>query len=264
MKKKNILNTFIIIFISIYLLFPLVLTFIYSTFNEWTGILPTGFTFQYYIDIFQDSLFIASLLRSLFIAFISVFICTIVMILVLYVTTLYLPKLERIVETLCTIPYAIQGIIIAVGVLSLYSGMDGLLGNRLVLLIGTYCIVVLPYIYRGLKNSLNSVSVHTLIEAAVMLGCSQTKAFFKVVLPNIKSGIVVSMMISIAMIFADFAIVNIIGGSYFQTASMYLYKAMSKSGQITSAIIVVLFLTTLAISFVVSKLEKKTSLEGES
>lgn len=262
MKKRNVLNILILIFVAAFLLLPLILTFIYSIFTEWTHILPTGFTFKYYMEIFGDQLFLASLLRSLIISLVPVLVCTAVMILVFYVIVLYFPSLERIIETLCTIPYAIQGIIIAVGVISLYSGVGGILGNRFVLLIGTYCIIILPYVYRGLKNSMNAIHVHTLIEAAQMLGCGQTRAFFQVVLPNIKSGIIVSMMISIAMIFADFVIVNIIGGSYFQTASMYLYKAMSKSGQTTSAIIVVLFITTLIISIIISILEKKSNLKG--
>ena len=156
MKKSSILDKFFIIVISAYLLIPLILTFIYSIFNEWTSILPSGFTFKYYIQVLSDPLFIASLLRSLVISFIPVLVCTLAMILVMYVITLYFPKLERIIEVLCTIPYAIQGIIIAVGVLSLYSGVGGFISNRFILLVGTYCIIVLPYIYRGLKNSLHA------------------------------------------------------------------------------------------------------------
>ena len=116
MKKSSILDKFFIIVISAYLLIPLILTFIYSIFNEWTSILPSGFTFKYYIQVLSDPLFIASLLRSLVISFIPVLVCTLAMILVMYVITLYFPKLERIIEVLCTIPYAIQGIIIEVGV----------------------------------------------------------------------------------------------------------------------------------------------------
>ena len=65
MRKSSILYKGIIIVIATYLLIPLILTFIYSVFNEWTSILPSGFTFKYYEQILSDPLFIASLLRSL-------------------------------------------------------------------------------------------------------------------------------------------------------------------------------------------------------
>lgn len=264
MKKKTLANHTIIVAISLYLLLPLLLTFVYSIFTEWSQILPTGMTFRFYTKVLSDPLFLLSLLRSLLISILPVLLCTITMLLVLFVTTLFFPKIERAVEILCTIPYSIQGIIIAVAIISLYSGMHGLLGNRILLLIGTYCIIILPYIYRGLKNSLHAIHVHTLIEAAQMLGCHKAKAYVRVILPNMKSGIMSSMMISIAMIFSDFVIVNTIGGSYYQTASIYLYKAMSKSGQMTSAIIVILFLTTLAISMMATYMEKKTNRGGEN
>lgn len=263
MKKKSISSYIIIFIISLYLIIPLALTFFYSSFNEWTSILPKDFTLKYYADIFSDPLFLLSLLRSLFIAIFPVIICTIIMILVLYVTTLYCPQLERIIETLCTIPYAIQGVILAVGILSLYSGMPGLLSNRFFLLVGAYCIIVLPYVYRGLKNSLNTINVKYLVEAALMLGCSKFKAFIKIILPNMMSGIMVSMMLSISMTFADFVIVNIIGGSYYQTASIYLYNTMNKSGQTASAIIVVLFLTTLLLSSTVLLIEGQSKIKKE-
>lgn len=54
MKKSSILDKFFIIVISAYLLIPLILTFIYSIFNEWTSILPSGFTFKYYIQVLSD------------------------------------------------------------------------------------------------------------------------------------------------------------------------------------------------------------------
>lgn len=263
MKKRYTLDYIIIFLISLYLIVPLALTFMYSSFHEWSGVLPHGFTLEYYVAIFTDPLFLTSLLRSLFISIFPVIVCNILMILVLYVTTLYCPKLEKYIEILCNIPYAISGVILAVGILSLYSGLPGILSNRLVLLVGSYCIIILPYVYRGLKNGLNTINVKYLVEAALMLGCSKFKAFIKVILPNMLSGIVVSMMLSISMIFADFVIVNIIGGSYYQTSSIYLYDAMNKSGQTASAVIVVLFLTTLILSTAVVIMQNKSNSKKE-
>jgi len=121
----------------------------------------------------------------------------------------------------------------------------------------TYCIVILPYIYRGLKNSLDSINANRLIEAAQMLGATKFYAFFAVVVPNIISGISIVAMLSISIVFGDFAIVNIVGGSYYQTAQMYLYKKLFVSGQASSVIIVVMFGLTLILSAVVNLLNKR-------
>ena len=116
------------------------------------------------------------------------------------------------------------------------------------LLVGAYCIIILPYTYRGLKNTIGALNVRCVIEAAQVLGCSKIHAFFAIVIPQMKRGIISTMMLAFTMLFADFVVVNMIAGSAFRTAGIYLYQTMSKSGQLSSAIIVILFVTTLIIS----------------
>jgi putative spermidine/putrescine transport system permease protein len=159
---------------------------------------------------------------------------------------------------LCNIPYALQGIILAISILSLYVSAPPPFSNRFVMVVLTYCIVILPYIYRGLKNSLDTINANRLIEAAQMLGANKFYAFFVVVVPNILSGISIVAMLSISIVFGDFVIVNIIGGSYFQTTQMYLYKKLFESGQASSVVIVVMFGLTLILSGTVNMLNKKS------
>ena len=180
----------------------------------------------------------------------------------LYVITLYIPKLEKYIEILCNIPYAIQGVILAAGVISLYSGKPGFLSNRVFLLVGAYCIIILPYIFRGLKNTIGALNVRCVIEAAQVLGCSKLHAFFTIVIPQMKRGIISTMMLAFTMLFADFVVVNMIAGSSFRTAGIYLYQTMSKSGQTSSAIIVILFITTLIISTLTLTIQNKQATKG--
>lgn len=255
--KTHIWDGIILFLIAAFLILPLALTFFYSVFTEWMDILPTGFTLSFYAGIFSDGAFINSLLRSIVISFVPVVICTISILLVLYVITLYIPKLEKYIEILCNIPYAIQGVILAAGVISLYSGKPGFLSNRVFLLVGAYCIIILPYIFRGLKNTIGALNVRCVIEAAQVLGCSKLHAFFTIVIPQMKRGIISTMMLAFTMLFADFVVVNMIAGSSFRTAGIYLYQTMSKSGQTSSAIIVILFITTLIISTLTLAIQNK-------
>ena len=124
------------------------------------------------------------------------------------------------------------------------------------MLVCTYCIVVLPYIYQGVRNNLNGVHAPRLLEAAQMLGAGKFYAFWKIILPNITSGILVSAMLALSIVFGDFVIINTLAGNYFPTGQMYLYSAMRQSGQQASAVIVVLFVVTLLISLGVFGLQK--------
>lgn len=126
---------------------------LYSAFTQWTELLPQGFTLRYYAEVFADTAFLVSVLRTVAISILPVLISILAMLLVMYVVVVYHPGWEGVVQVLCTIPYALQGIILAISVLSLYSGLPLPFSNRILMLTGTYCVLVLPYVYRGIRNS---------------------------------------------------------------------------------------------------------------
>lgn len=259
--KKKAGAAFAMAAVSVYLLFPVAITFLYSVFSEWMDVLPKGFTWKAYHEIFIDSEFWQSIGRTLLISVCPIVICTAAVLLAMYVVVVYHPGLDRLMKTVCTIPYAIQGVILPICVLSLYAGAPGIFSNRVFMLVSTYCIVVLPYIYQGIRNSLNGVHAPRLIEAAQMLGAGTFYAFFQVVAPNLAGGVTVSAMLAMAIVFGDFVVINTLAGNYFPTAQMYLYNVMKKSGQKTCAVIMILFLVTLFISagvFLRSRNRKET------
>lgn len=249
-------SSLILYLIIIYLLFPLVLTFFYSLFREWMSIVPTGFSLNAYVELFSDAFFWQSIARTLLISVIPIILCTVAVLLAMYVVVVYMPRLDKVMKVVCTIPYAIQGVILPIGVLGLYANAPEPFSNRILLLISTYCIVILPYMYQGVRNNLNAIHAPRLIDAAQMLGASKFYAFWKIILPNITNGIMVSVMLSLAIIFGDFVIINTLAGNYFPTGQMYLYAVMKQSGQKASAVIMVLFVVTLFISMVVFGLQK--------
>ncbi len=256
-RGKQKLNLTIMVLLSAYLILPLGLTFLYSLFQEWTSMLPTGFTLRYYVDLFQDPGFYLPILRTLIISTVPVLLCTAITILAMYVIVVHHPKWQKYMQIFCTIPYSLQGVILAISILALYSGLPLPFSDRIAMLVCTYCILILPYIYRGIQNSLNAINARQLIEAAMLLGYKPLAAYLRVVVPNLLSGITVSFLLSVSLLFGDFVVVNIIGGSYYPTAQMYLYKMMFRSGQQTSAMIVILFALTLLISAGVLVLQQR-------
>ena len=142
----------------------------------------------------------------------------------------------------------VYDLILPICVLSLYSSAPEPFGDRMFMLVATYMVVILPYVYQGIRNNLNGVGAPRLSEAAQMLGASKFYAFFRVVIPNIMGGVTISVMLAMAIVFGDFVIINTLAGGHFMTAQMYLYDVMKKSGQRTCAVIVILFLVTLIIS----------------
>jgi putative spermidine/putrescine transport system permease protein len=246
--KKQFWVTALIILIIIYLLTPLLATATYSAFKKWTGILPEGFTLKHYTDLLSNRPFMLSLGRTILVCIIPIVITVVVVLLALFVVTIHFPQYEKFVQILCMIPYTIQGVILSVSILSLYQGMAGFLGDRKVMLIGAYCIIILPYIYQGIRNSMHAVNMPMLIEAAEMLGSSKLEAFIRVIIPNIISGITVSSLLAVGIIFGDYVLIRNITGSAFQNVQIFLFLAMKRSSTEASAVFVIIMLTTFLIT----------------
>ena len=224
----------VIIIILIYLLIPLVVSIIYSLFTNWTGIVPQGFTLQTYVNLFQDKTFLA-----------------------LFVTVVYFPKLEKYVQIICMIPYTIQGVILSVSILALYVSNPTFLSNRVIMLIGAYCIIILPYIYQGIRNGMRAVNMPVLLEAAEMLGASRIYAFFRVIVPNIISAIVVSSLLAVGIIFGDYVLVRNLASSAWPNVQIYLYQAMKSDSMKSSAVFVVIMAVTFLIAAIVLYLQSR-------
>ena len=102
-----------------------------------------------------------------------------------------------------------------------------------------------------------------LLEAAELLGAGGLYTFFRIIVPNMLSGILVSALLSLGSIFTDYAVIKIIAGSRYITAQAQLYEINKTiGGPIASAVVIVMFTTTLLIAVASYKLQNKS--EGQS
>lgn len=245
--------------VALYLLIPFAVTLVYSLFVEWTDILPSGFTLRNYVELFSNTTFWMSIGRTLILCIVSVIITIVLILAAMYVVVAVNRKLAGVMQFLCMIPYALQGVILSIGIISLYTGTGTILSNRLFMLFGAYTILVLPYIYQGIRNALNSIDAEMLIQAAEMLGCGRFRAYVQVVLPNILSGILVSSLLAESIIFGDFVLANNIAGTNYQNIQVFLQANMDVSSGLSSAIVVVIFVVVALVTAVVLKLQNSST-----
>ena len=252
------------VLIMIWLLLPLAATIIYSLFEDWTGIIPRGFTLANYEKIFTDPAFLTSMYQTVLICVIPILLTVLVMLLALFVVTVYFPKLEKYVQMLSMIPYTIQGVILSVSILILYARSDSVLGNRMVMLIGAYCIIILPHIFNGIRNGMRAVNMNMLLEAAEMLGESKFRAFFKIIVPNILPGITVSSLLAVSLLFGDYVIIRNLSSTNVNNMQKFLYQAMKRSSTEASAVFVVIMMLTFAITALVLAAQSRSASERSS
>lgn len=257
-RKAGWTHRALMLLLMIYLLLPLLGTFLYGFAKEWqTTILPKGWTLDWVAEMFRDIRFLEALWTSLYLCLISVGLSLAVMLPAVFVITVYLPKWESFMKGLVVLPYAVPGVVAAVGLIRTYSSGPIDLAGTAYLLIGAYFVVILPYMYQGIRNSLLTVSAVELLHAAELLGAKRMRAFVSVILPNIWPGVMISTLLSFSVLFGEFVLTNMLVGGHIQTIQVYLYQRVAESGHLASAIAIAYFIFILVLSTVLMKLGKK-------
>ena len=110
----------------------------------------------------------------------------------------------------------------------------------------------IPYVVLSVMPKLRQLD-RNLVDAALDLGCTWFQAFWKVIVPEIKSGIVNGMLIAFTMSIDDFIISYFTAGSSVQTLAMTIYSMTRR--RVTpeiNALSTILFVTVLALLLIVN------------
>ena len=248
--KGNTGKKIFLVLLLIYLFVPMLAIFLFSLTDEWdTTILPVSYTFKYYIVIFSDPKFTLSMLETVAISMVTCIVCVIIMVPCIYLTTLYFKKLEKFFEILTLLPFIMPGVVLAIGLIQIYSEGPIAISGTIWILLGAYFVLCLPFMYHSIRNSFRGIDAPKLKEAAMILGCNEFQAFIKVILPNLIRGLISAVLLSISILFGEFVLVNLLVGTAYKTIQIYLFNALNTDGHTASAIVTIYTIVIFIISY---------------
>ncbi len=119
----------------------------------------------------------------------------------------------------------------------------------------------MPYVILNILPRFRQMDKY-LVEAAEDLGCTATQAFFKVALPQIKSGIISGAIMAFTLSLDDFVISYFVSGPDFQTLPIRIYSMTKKRVTpdmyaLSTLIFVVMFLLLIVINVIENREEAK-------
>ena len=249
------LNRFIFVLMSLYLAVPLISTIVYAFSTKWNKtILPEGLTLKWVAQLFSDSRFIESFGRSVLLAGGPVVVAVLTMVPAILIIVIYFPKYEKWIQTMVVMVFAFPPVILAVGLIRAYVST----GVSMILVVaGAYVIAIIPFMYQGTRNSIRNINARELMDAAEILGASKVLAFKKIILPCIYPGVFVASLLSFAVLFGEFVLVNLIVGSRFETVQIYLFAMLKQSGHLASAVVFIYIMLMGLTTLVMATLTKK-------
>ncbi|MBY7995671.1 ABC transporter permease [Vibrio fluvialis] len=240
------------------MLVPIIATLVYSLSSRWGAtILPDGFTLDWYLKLLSDARFIEAFGRSLLVCVAALALSTLLILPAIFVVFYYFPKLDRVMNLLILLPFAVPPVVSSVGLLQLYADSDVPIVGTPWILIGTYFTIALPFMYRALANSFSAINLRDLMDAAHLLGASTPQAFLQIVLPNVRKGLMASLFLSFSFLLGEFVFANILVGTRYETLQIYLYNMRQTSGHFTSALVMTYFLFIFFCTWLASRLGAK-------
>jgi putative spermidine/putrescine transport system permease protein len=246
--------------LMVLLLLPLAATLIYALVSEWGAtILPSGFTLKWMVALWSDPRFLIALGHSLLICFGTLLLSLVLILPLMFVIAYYFPKLDTLMNILILLPFAVPPVVSSVGLMSLYSSGPLAMTGTPWILIGCYFTIALPFIYRAISNNMQAINLRDLMDAAHLLGASTWKAALLVVLPNLRKGGMIAVLLSFSFLIGEFVFANLLAGSRYETLQVYLFNMRNGSGHFTSALVISYFVVVLIFTWIANVLNKEKS-----
>ncbi len=220
----------VLIFIFLYI--PIAVLVVYSFNASKSTSVLTGFSFQWYKDLLHQSDILAALRSTLILAVTSSVIATAFGTAAAVGIDKWKKGIGRsAMMGVTNIPMMNPEIVTGFSMMLLFVFATKLLGISDGLGFPTLLIAhitfELPYVILSVLPKLRQTD-RNLAEAAQDLGCKPVSAFFKVVLPAIKPGILTGLIMAFTLSLDDFIISYFTNGSEFQTLPTVIYSMTKK------------------------------------
>lgn len=231
MKKKALSNIYIAL-IMLFLYAPMAVMVVMSFNGTSSTSVLSGFSLKWYGELFNDRITLQALSNTLVLAITSSILALIIGTLAAVgINAMRKKWIKNAVLTVTNIPMMNPEIVTGVSMMLLFVFVGHLVTTSDVLgfptLLMAHVTFNLPYVILSVLPKLKQTDKH-LGEAAQDLGCTPVSAFFKVILPNISSGIITGFIMAFTLSLDDFIISYFVSGPKFQTLPIVIFSMTKK------------------------------------
>jgi len=213
-------------------------------------------------QMFGAAGFLTSVRMTFYLALITIVLEFVLLVPAMLAIRLYLPKLRPVLESISMVPLIVSPVALVAGVSTvmgwglndqgswLYQ-LDADLQNQTLPLILplVYALLVLPFAFRALDAGLRTVDLKTLVEASRSLGANWLITLYRVILPNLRTGLLSAAVLTLALVFGEYTVSSILG---FEPFSVWIVQDGQGDGQLPIAVSLLSLLLSWAVLFVIS------------
>jgi spermidine/putrescine transport system permease protein len=246
----------------VFLYAPIIVLALYSFNSSRSRGSWDGFTFQWYLDMFQDRHILASLYYSISIGIIASLAATVVGTAAAFGIHNMKSLPQSAVMNLTYIPVLNPDIVTGISFMLLFIFLHIRLGFATLLL--SHITFNIPYVILSVLPRIKQLD-KSLYEAALDLGATPNQGFHKIILPEIMPGVITGLLLSFTLSLDDFVISFFTTGSGVSNLSITVYS-MARRGinPKINALSTLMFVSVLILLIVVNVLMSRQQNSNDS
>lgn len=247
------------VFLVLFMMYVPILIIFYQSFNSsansYVPLQWGGFTLDNYIEIFTKRQLYISILDSLLVSFWSTVVATIFGVFASIGINALNKKQRKTMDFLNEIPMMNSEIVTGISLMIIFSLIKPIIPNifGFTSMFIAHVFFTVPYVILMVLPKLEQTD-GALYEAAIDLGCPPMKSLFKIIIPSLKTSILMGALIAFTLSVDDFVISFYTQGNGFSNFSNYIYTSYTKRNFSAGAYAFNALLTfvTLLIVFLIS------------
>ena len=262
MQNKNpVISKVLNVLVFAFLYLPIAVLIVFSFNDSKSRTVWSGFSLHWYEELFQDEEILSAFSTTLTVSVLAAVIATVLGTAAAIGFHSMRRKPRHLLMTINNIPMTNADIITGVSLMLLFVFTGNLLGFSLGFgtLLVAHITFNIPDVVLAVLPKLHQLNPN-LGEAAMDLGATPWQAFWKVLMPELRPGILNGLLIAFTLSIDDFVISYFTAGSEVSTLAMQIYAMTRKriSPEI-NALSTILFVTVLGLLLIVNLREMRQS-----
>jgi putative spermidine/putrescine transport system permease protein len=168
---------------------------------------------------------------------------------------IFAPKFKPILTGITLLPWLVPPVALVVGVAATFRPTAPWFLQSPYSLVPFYALWTLPFSYRALDSGLRMMGARTQYEAATSMGSGWLRFFFRIVIPNLKTAMLVAAVLAFALVLGEFAFASLL---LKQTLPTYLVVIQGRDTRAGFALaLLTLLVSALLLGYLVNYLRKR-------
>ncbi|WP_431259474.1 ABC transporter permease subunit [Roseateles chitinivorans] len=167
------------------------------------------------------------------------------------------PMLQRTLDLMALLPFAIAPVVIAISALELFVGRWGRWLPLPLVYVAVVAPTLFPLIHKTLQSALAQLNAASLIEAGRTLGASDGHTVRRVLLPMLASALLAAFLLAWVTAAMEFAIANLLLGGQLELLQPLMNSLRNANGHQAAALMVLAFAGVGAVVAAVAALTRR-------